>query len=233
MEVNLLKPRRANLSITFNLAPFITDWASAQTKFTAAITRQFGYLLAVRPQDFSLSPSIELGELRFRYRIFGGPSTIVLSPDTLQLNFVSLNENDNTTVIEIVRGSVNVLLKDIGGYTRDNVSLTSNIHVEVVSDEKADVYLDQFALKQPADVVEADLDIKYWPVVSFGLSDKKKNWVLHRSVEKSELLDNGLFVTTNIFISSPSGVMTFEDQKQLVDRISNLADQAIGLKYPE
>ena len=75
-----------------------------------------------------------------------------------------------------------MLLKDIGGYTRDNVSLTSNIHVEVVSDEKADVYLDQFALKQPADVVEADLDIKYWPVVSFGLSDKKKNWVLHRSV---------------------------------------------------
>ena len=231
MEVHLQNPEREDLSISFELNPFIAEWASAQQRFITTIAREFSELLSVRPQNFSANLSNELGESHCKYRIFGGASTIVLTPNTMQLNFVSLNENDSEIVIEIIRRSLDVLLKDIGGYTKDRFHLTSNQHVRAVNSESADAYLDQFALKQSTYVVKTDTTVEYRPAVKIILSDKGNNWILHRSVEKSELLDNGLFVTTHIFISSPD-VAAFEDQRQLVERINNLADQSVGLKYP-
>jgi len=232
MEIHLLKPFRDDLSIRFDLAPFITDWASTQAKFIAVIVREFGELLSVRPQDFHSSHSMELGELWCKYRIFGGPSAIVLSPDSLQLNFATLNENDYPTVMTIIQKSADVLLKDIGSYTRDRVSLTSSQHVGTVENGVADVYLNQFAWKQPADVVKLNSEVVYKPAAKIILSDNsasERHWIIHRLVEKSELLPDGLFVTTTIFISSPE-VMSFDEQSRLVQRICALADQAVGLR---
>ena len=183
-------------------------------------------MFSVRALDFSSNPSPELGESWCKYRIFGGASTIVLNPGALQLNFVNLNENDYPTVKEIIQKSKDVLSKAIGGYTRERVSLSSNLHVGTVEKGVADEYLEQFAVKQVADIAKTNSMIQYSPAVKVILSDNSKNavnWVVHRSVEKSEWLPDGLFVTTFIDVSS-TGVMSFEDQVQVVERIYDLAD---------
>lgn len=230
MEIQLRKPEREDLSLSFGLAPFITEWASAQTRFIAAIVRDLGELGPIRPLDFSSNSPAELGESRCTYRIFGGASTIILDPETLRLNFTAINENDRQTVTEITRRALDLLSKDIGGYTQNRVSFTSNRHVETVSKGAADAYLEQFALKRTTDIVKTDLEIEYRPAAKIILSDKEHNWVLHRLVEKSGVLPDGLFVNTLIFISS-LGVTTFEEQKRLIGRIYDLADQALGLNY--
>lgn len=232
MEIRLKTPEREYLSINFTLSPFITEWSSAQSRFIAAITREFGELLLVRPRDFSSNLSAELGESWCKYRIYGGTNTLVLNPDTLRLDFPALSENDYPLTIEIIRCSLNLLSKDLGGYTKDNFSLGFNHHVETVEAGTADHYLEQFELKQPVDEVKTDLEVEYRPSTTVILSDKARHWLLRRSVEKSEVIEtNGLFVTTHISISS-SYVMAFEDKKQLVARIHDLANQALGLKYP-
>ena len=232
MNIHIQEPAREDLSVNFVLSPFITDWASAQTRFIAAIARELSDVLSVRAMDFSSNPSSELGESWCKYRIFGGASTIVLNPGALQLNFVNLSENDYPIMKEIIRRSKDVLSKDIGGYTRERVSLSSNLHVGTVEKGVAGVYLEQFAVKQVADVAETNSIIQYSPAVKVILSDNSKNavnWVVHRSVEKSEWLPDGLFVTTFIDVSSP-GVMSFEEQAQLVKQLYGLANQAVGLQ---
>ena len=230
MEVLLQNPERENLSVTFELSPFITGWPSAKERFITAISREFSGLLPVRPHDFSSSSTGELGEAYCKYRIFGGRSTIVLNPDTLQLNFVDFIENDNEIVIETIRRSLDMLSKDIGSYARNHFYLISDRHVVIVNDERAEVYLNQFALEQPADIAGKEETVEYQPSVKIILSDKDRSWTLRRTVEKSELLDNGLFVSTHISVSS-SEVTPFETQKELVERIYDLADQSVGLKY--
>lgn len=230
MEIQLRKPEREDLSLSFGLAPFITEWASAQTRFIAAIVRDLGELGPVRPLDFSSNSPAELGESRCTYRIFGGASTIILDPETLRLNFMAINENDRQTVAEITRRALDLLSKDIGGYTQNRVSLTSNRHVETVDKGAADAYPEQFALKRTTDIVKTDLEIEYRPAAKIILSDKEHNWALHRLVEKSGVLPDGLFINTLIFISS-LGVTAFEEQKRLIGRIYDLADQALGLNY--
>ena len=230
MEIQLLKPERENLSISFELSPFITGWASAQTAFMAAIARDLGDLLSVRPHDFHSNDSAELGESRCTYRIFGGASTIVLNAGTLHLNFGSLTESDYPTVTEIVRRSMSILSQDLGCYTRDHVSINSNEHVPAVENEAADTYLAQFAWKKPTDTAAADVEIAYSPAVKIVFSDKQGRWSLHRTVEKSTFLPNGLFVTTMILIGSHQ-LTSFDEQLELWFRVNSLANQAVGLTF--
>ena len=230
MEIQLQKPERENLSISFDLSPFITDWVSARTAFMASVARELGDFLNVRPHDFYTNDSTELGESRCTYRIFGGASTIVLSPGTLALNFGSLTGSDYPTVMEIFRRSVDILSRDIGCYTRDQVSVTFNRHVSTVQNGGADKYLAQFTWKEPADTAAAAVEIEYNPAVKILFADKQGRWSLHRTVEKSALLTDGLFVTTIIFIRSLQ-LTSLDEQQQLLERIYNLADQAVGHTY--
>ena len=230
MEVRLRKPEREDLLIHFTLTPFIADWASTQTRFIAAIARELGDLLSIRPQDFYTNPSVGLGEVWCKYKISGGASTIVLHPDALRLDFKSVNENDRLTIIEIIRRSVSVLQQDIGSYARCYVSLTSNRHVVTVGDGSVDRYLDQFAWKQPTEIAKTDSDIEYSPAVKIILSNQQEGWYVHRLVEKSSLLPDGLFVNTLIFIPSFE-LAEFDEQEKLLDRIFDLADEAVGLSY--
>ncbi len=231
MEVRLRKPEREDLLIHFTLVPFITQWASTQERFMTAITRELGDLLSVRPQDFYTNPSIGLGEVWCKYRIFGGASTIVLHPDALRLDFKSVNENDQLTIIEIIRRSASMLQQDIGGYAQCYVSLTSNRHVRAVGDGSADRFLDQFALQKTADMVKTDSNLEYSPTAKVILSNEKEgDWSVHRLVEKSGPLPDGLFVYTLIFIPSFE-LAEFDKQRKLIDRIFDLADKAVGLNY--
>ena len=230
MEVRLQRPQREDLSIRFTLAPFITEWVSTQANFITAIAQKFGDRLSVRPQDFSSNPSSNLGEAWCMYRIFGGASTIVLRPDALELNFVNVNENDRETIREISRRAGSVLQQDIGNYTRCYVSLTSNLHAEIAGDGSADHYLNQFALKKTADMAKTDSDIEYSPTAKVILSHKEGDWSVHRLVEKSDPLPDGLFIYTLIFIPSFE-LAEFDEQQKLVNRIFELADKAVELSY--
>ncbi len=230
MKIQLRKAERQNLSITFELSPFITAWGAAETTFMAAIVRELGDLLSVRPHDFHSNDSSELGESRCTYRIFGGASTIVLSPGTLQLNFGSLTENDYPTVNEIIRQSTDILSRDLGCYGRDQVSINSSEHAPAVNDGAVDTYLAQFAWKEPIDIAAADMQIEYSPAAKITLSDKQGRWSLHRTLEKSAFLANGVFVTTMILIGSQQ-LTSFDEQRELWVRIDRLGDEAMGLTY--
>ncbi len=230
MEVRLRKPEREDLLIHFTLTPFIADWALTQTRFIAAIARELGDLLSIRPQDFYTNPSVGLGEVWCKYKIFGGASTIVLHPDALRLDFKSVNENDRLTIIEIIRRSVSVLQQDIGSYARCYVSLTSNRHVVTVGDGSVDRYLNQFVLQQAVDMAKTDSDIEYSPTVKVILSDKGGDWSVHRLVEKSGPLPDGLFIYTLVFIPSFE-LAEFDEQQKLVNQIFELADKAVELSY--
>ena len=154
----------------------------------AAIVRELGALLSVRPHDFHSNDSSELGESRCTYRIFGGASTIALSAGTLQLNFGSLTESDYPTVNEIIRQSMDILSRDLGCYGRDQVSINSSEHVPAVNDGAVDTYLAQFAWKEPTDIAAADMQIEYSPAAKITLSDKQGRWSLHRTLEKSDVI---------------------------------------------
>ena len=59
----LVRADRGNLSVTFDLSAFITDWEAARKTFVAFVAARFRELLNPRPGDFSAASPSELGEV--------------------------------------------------------------------------------------------------------------------------------------------------------------------------
>ena len=220
---------RHQLLLTFHLEPFITEWEGAMQAFVSFIAREFGDRLAVRPQDFTAaSSSADLGDAWCKYRMFDGSRMIILRPDSLRFNFPELLDADYPLLEEIGKG-MEILLPVLGDYGRSSYSLTSNLHVAVM-EGSAGGYTARFANNGISSTIEDEPRVTYRPSAGFILVSDDENRVLRRTVEQSEVLPNGLYITTRIFVAA-SVVTSFEEEYRWNAQIWNIADRAIGIEY--
>ena len=220
---------REDVSVTFHLSPLITGWERAVQTFMSCIAREFGDQLAVRPQDFSVAAPTDFGETWCKYRILSGSSTIILRPDSLQFSFSRVSDVDYPLLDELIGKGMKILLTEIGDYSRSSYSMLSNSHV-AVTEGSAKAFVTRFADRRMADAVRDEPLVTYRPSARFSLGSGDGGRVLSRTVEQSEVLSNGLFMTTHVFIAA-SAVMTFEEERHWFERIFQIANRATGIEF--
>lgn len=225
----LVRTDRGNLSIAFDLSAFITDWDLAKRNFVAGIAERFREPLNPRPSDFSAASSTELGEAWCKYRIFGGSSTIVLKADSLALSFSNIVSTDYQIVVEVARGTMERLLPALQGYERHSYMVTSNYHVHVV-DGRSDIYLAHHGSKDIGDSARGKSPMAYRPTVGFTLRTNDGYRVLRRTIEQSEALQNGLFISDHAFVSMPT-LTGFEEELSWIEQSTALADRTAGIAH--
>ena len=127
MDAIQVRVERVDLSVTFALGRFISDWQSAQRTFIAGIVREYGALFPTRSQDFVSNPSPLLSESWCRYMILGNTAHITLCPDSLQLGFTGLRQEDlSTTVRTTLYGAARLLSTDFNEFGRGSTVFTTN-----------------------------------------------------------------------------------------------------------
>lgn len=225
----LVRTDRGDLSVTFQLSTFITDWEAARRTFVACIADSFRELLSPQPSDFSAASPSELSETWCKYRIFGGSSTIVLRVDSLTLSFPNILNADRQIVAEVIQRALSILLSAVGGYQRQSYVLAANYHMHVV-DGRWDTYLARHGSSEIEEAAKGDSSIEYRPSISFILRTKDRYRVLRRMIEQSEVLQNGLFISDRIFVSMPS-LTELEEELNWIKQIDRLADRVSGLTY--
>ena len=189
----VVRTDREDVSARFNLSAFVTDWDAAKQTFIACIADAFREPLNPRPEDFSTAFPTELGEAWCKYRILGGSSTVVLRADALALNFPSIIRADYTLVSEILRRCLDDLLPALGTYDAHSYHLSTNRHAAAVNGQ-SEQYLTRHASAQIKNAAN-DLPLDYSPSIGFNLRTSDGNRVLRRNIERSEILENGLFIT--------------------------------------
>ena len=229
MKDLLVRTNRGEISASFHLSPFISDWEACRKAFISCIASDFHDLLSPRPDDFSTSVASDPAEAWCKYRIFGGTRTFVLRTDSIRLSFPNMIDDDVPIAAELLRRVLEVLLPKLGGYDRHSYTLSLNYHVDVV-EGASHAYLAQFANDEFADALRDEPTIEYRPSVGFTLGSVDGHRVLRRSIEQSEVLPNGLFVATRIFVSIPD-LTTVEEEMGWIGRISDLAHRAAGIAY--
>ena len=231
MQPMSVRADRDEASFTFHLTPFISDWERAKQTFVSCITRDFGdVLMRVLPRDFSASLFSEPGDAWSTYRMYGGSSTMTLRPESLQFAFPNLLATDYPVVNEIVRRGVAVLLTKLGNYERHAYSLTTSRHLAPLNGI-AETHLRRFSNDEMGSAAANALGMQYRPSASFTLVGSADEYrVLRRSMELSEVLPNGLFVTTHISVSA-SDLSSFENELRWIHWVCQIADQAVGITY--
>ena len=104
--------------------------------------------------------------------------------------------------------------------------------MEALEADAADAYLAQFMPAEADELMRSEPNVKCLPSTRIVLSGETEGWLLERSIEKSLLIDNAVFVHTSVYVLSPDPV-GFNDQMQLLGRVRKLADRAVGLDREE
>ena len=229
MRVLRVRHHSAFITVRFRLKRFVADWPTAQQRFIGGIADRFQSWVTIGPQNFSVTPAFSLGDLRCRCQLFGDACSIDLTPDALRLSFTNVKSADRPIVMRTIRICSEWLSSVLGDHGRDWLVVDTAAHLQALEDGAADAYLGQFISEEIADTVKSESDVKYLPSMRMDLSDENGGWVLRRTVEKSEAVENGVFVNTMVHIASPDPA-DFEAHEQLLDRADRLADRFVGLQ---
>ena len=229
MDILPVTPHPERIEIDVRLHPFITDWQHAQEKFLSGITAGLRDLSAINPYDLSVTSSDSLGGVSCTCRIFGGAASITLVADALKLSFANVGRSAYPTVFDTIRRSWDLMASDFGGHELAWLSLHSRQDMKAADSESIDTYLDRFAPQDTIGAMKHEPEISCQPSASITLSERKRFWKLHRSVEKSASSSDKLFVTTSIFMPATE-ITAFGSLEKLVERLHDIADRAVGLR---
>ncbi len=147
------------------------------------------------------------------------------------LNFPDMLNIDHPIFLEIVQRSLEKLLPALGGYERHSYTLNSNYHMKLL-DGHADCYLARHGSREIEVVANGLAETEYRPTIGFTLRSKDESRVFRRIIEKSEISENGLFISNYIFVSLPT-LTTFDEEKDWIDRTAAQADTVAGISYQE
>ena len=233
MRILRVTPNPEQIELSIQLQQLITDWPSAQQKFVTGIPRRLHDLTAaIQPQDLSMRYGNSLGDASCTCRLFGGAASVVLNADTLKLSFANVTRPANKVVFETIRRTWEFLASEF----RENgvawFSLHSSQDVKPSDDAAVDTYLGQFAHEGAVATAEREVGIQYRPSIRVTFKEHDRHWQLHRSVEESTSLANGLFVTTSIYMPEFE-LKAFGGLEQGVARLREMADRAVGLHRGE
>ena len=228
MRILRVTPDAEQIELSIKLRHFITDWPSAQHKFVAGITRRLYDLSAIQPHDLNMSYANSLGDASCTCRLFGGAASIVLNADTLKLSFTNVTRAAYKVVFEAIRRGWEFLASEFPENGVAWFSLHSSQDVAASDDAAVDIYLGQFTHEGAAAIAEQEPGIRYRPSIRVTLKKQDRHWQLHRIVEESASLANGLFVTTSIYMPE-SELEAFGGLEQAVARLHDMADRAVGL----
>ena len=220
---------RGNLSVTFNLSAFITDWEGAKKEFPAGITENFRELLNPQPSDFSSHPSSELGEAWCKYRVFGGSSTIILRADTMSLSFVNIVSTDLEIIAEVVGRTMESLLPRLRCYERQSYTIVSNYHAQVIEGD-SQKFLEHHGSTNFGAAAESDATVEYRPMVGFTLRTRDGSRAFRRAIEQSEVLQNGLFISDSSYVSLP-GLSGMDTELSWRQQMLKFANRASGIVH--
>ena len=229
MRILQVAPSAEQIELSIKLRHFITDWPAAQRKFVAGITRRLHVLSAIQPHDLSMNYASSLGDAACACRLFKGAGNIVLNADTLKLSFADVLRPAYEVVFKTIRHGWEFVASEFPENGIDWFALHSSQDVAATDDAAVDAYLEQFAHEGAAGIAEQEPRITYRPSIRVTFKEPDRHWQLHRSVEESSSLANGLFVTTTIYMPE-SELEAFGGLEEAVARLHDMADRAVGLR---
>ena len=229
MDTLRVTPGREQIELSIQLQPFITDWPSAQQKFSAEIPRRIYDLTRIQPRDINMTYGNSLGDASCGCRLFEGSGNIVLNADTLKLSFANVTRDAYKVVFETIRRAREFLASEFPENRVLWFSLHSSQNVAVSDNAAIDTYLKQFAHEGAVEIVQREARIRYRPSIRVTLEGHDQHWQLHRAVEESRSPGNGLFVTTSIYIPETE-LTAFSGFEEGIAHLHELADRAVGLQ---
>lgn len=235
-----INPVRTSLAITLTYKRPILDWQGIPSRFFEFIYDTMTPQYAVSTSQLSLTNVLVLGQAAVKYNIFGGNSSVTITPDRFEFDFPVVQDSDRDLVSDILKKFHDGLPVAFPECDYQAIDLRDSAHVDfrnATSDKVTEIetkravsdYLDRYKI---SDVTAAFEGLGDFEQTSFGRYEVKaldRSWWCRASVEKSLFIPNGLFVELFVRIEGEKVTTSFEDKQELVQVLQTTCLKALGI----
>lgn len=204
-------------------APILSWTHEVPARFFRAVYGVLNEILYIQPSDFIAPGGLSLGDCSAALRIFGGNSTLTLRANGVIADFPGITPDRIQFVNSVIFQGYNALRTEFSELEIRSIESNAGHHLEIVGDGSAQEVLASdrnTALEGRARKIK---DVVVEPATRFRLVGKDGKWNCKVTLEKSEIVKDGVFLYREIIVSDLSDCETTQQQFELVEHI----DQAI------
>ncbi len=210
--------------------PILSWTAEVPARFFRAIYGALGELLYIQPSDLVAPAGLSLGDCSAALRIFGGNSSITLKANGVVVDFPHITPDRIEFVNSVIFQSYQALRTEFSELEVKSIEANAGRHLEIVGGSKAQDVLAasaQTELQKRAHVLG---DAVVETGMRFRLVSKDGKWSSKVTMEKSEVVNNGIFLLREINLSDLSDCETAQQQFDLIKKIDLMILELAGLQ---
>ena len=225
-----VRTTRVSLIVNIEFAPPLFDWNGVPGRFFAFVHGALAPEIFVSPRDFSVAAANSMDEVAARYNIFGGASTIALSAEKLSMEFLNLSVEEYQLIGKIVQAVETGFPRSFPECQYTAIHSMSHYHAEVLGENTASGYLSRYAIPS-VDKVLGAMGAVTTAAARFSAVGNDASWSARASVERSEVLENGLFVNMEARLLRVEASDPFEAKWNRLARIDEACESALDLEW--
>jgi hypothetical protein len=228
----VIKVRAVWTALNVSLAltrPLFGEWQRIPVLFFEMIHDALSGLIPVKSSEFSVIASAQLSELRARYAVYGGRSTVAIGPDALVFDFPGLTPTDTPVVQQILARVHDAFVQVFPEAKYDTINVQRHQHLEFIEQSaNPSEYLIQFTFPNaPKTLGEA---VVLRPAGKCEIIAPDQSWQCTLAVERSLPNARAVFVSIIYSMMKVDPSSSYVAKLERAQNIVQCCHQLLGLE---
>jgi hypothetical protein len=228
MAVYKFKPLRSSIRADALFTRPILEWEHVSTRFFVMVRDALAGKTNPSVAEFSVEPAAVLAQVRARYRLFGGATSIVIQPDRLVFDFPNLVPVDYPIVSDVIAAIHDAFPKAFPEVKYERVETQSLEHLDLVEIGAIERFLGQYEIALTENAFPGPVVMQ--PGLKFTVVALDQSWQCALIAERSLLSATALFVQLNVSIRNLDNAPSFSDKVARITTVTNSVMRFIGLE---
>lgn len=210
--------------------PILSWTGEVPSRFFQVVYRSLNEILYIQPSDLIAPAGTSLGDCSAALRIFGGNSTLTLKPNAVIAEFPSIEPDRIGFANTVILQGYEALMKEFSELEIGSIESNVGYHLKLKDHAQVHDILtsdNQTALQKRAQNLR---DVVLEPAIRLRLVSKDGKWSSRVSLEKSDLIENGIFLHREVIVSDLAGYESTQQKFSLIERIDFMVFELFGLE---
>jgi hypothetical protein len=208
----------------------LLSWNAAQERFLKTVYHNLGQFLRIVPNDLIVTPALSLGDVSVTLKIFSGASSVTMRAQSIVLDFPNVSGDGWGLVDEIISKTKDAFVSEFEEVQISSITAQASAHIALAGAAKYHDVMSAFAAPKFSEAVETSAAASFEPGLRFKLIGADGGWQATITIEKSLLIENGMFILRDLTMSDLERYSGTEAQFALVTGVDASVLRSIGIE---
>ena len=228
MAVYKFKPLRSSIRADALFTRPILEWEHVSSRFFVMVSDALVGKTDPSVAEFFVEPATVLAEVRARYRLFGGATSIVIQPDRLVFDFPNVVPANYPIISDVIAAIHDAFPKAFPELKYERIETQSLEHLDLVEIGAIERFLGQYEITLTENAFPAPVVMQ--PGLKFTVVAQDQSWQCALIAERSRLSATALFVVLNMSIRNLDNAPSYSDKVARITTVTNSVMRFIGLE---